>query len=193
MKTHAGFKEWASVCRALGRGRQTVLLRKGGIVEEGGGFKPDRSEFLLLPTYLHQEDGSLKPRDRHFLAESQQETPTSDVFVTDLHAVVIHAEQVRSLEALERIRETHVWSDGVILERYRRWRDDSVWALIVRVWRLPERITIPVLPEYQGCKSWVDFPEPVSIAGAVPVLSDDEFTRRRGELLSSLNAANPDR
>ena len=28
-----GFKEWAIVCEALGRGRQSVILRKGGIAE----------------------------------------------------------------------------------------------------------------------------------------------------------------
>ncbi len=33
-----GFKEWAIVCGALGRGDQTVILRKGGIAEGRAGF-----------------------------------------------------------------------------------------------------------------------------------------------------------
>jgi hypothetical protein len=33
-----GFKEWALVCEALGRGEQTIILRKGGIAEGRGGF-----------------------------------------------------------------------------------------------------------------------------------------------------------
>ena len=28
-----GFKEWAIVCEALGRGEQSIILRKGGIAE----------------------------------------------------------------------------------------------------------------------------------------------------------------
>jgi hypothetical protein len=48
------FKEWAAICRALATGRQDVILRKGGIVEDGGEFRPDHASFLLLPTFLHQ-------------------------------------------------------------------------------------------------------------------------------------------
>ena len=33
------FKEWASVVRALETGQQTVILRKGGIAEEGRGCR----------------------------------------------------------------------------------------------------------------------------------------------------------
>ncbi len=44
------FKEWAAVCAALSAGRQTVILRKGGIAEGPGGFQPEHGEFWLLPT-----------------------------------------------------------------------------------------------------------------------------------------------
>ena len=45
---HAGavrtaFKEWAIVVDALGRGRQSVILRKGGIAEGRGGFRPEHA------------------------------------------------------------------------------------------------------------------------------------------------------
>src|SRR6266516_687303 len=33
-----GFKEWSLVCDVLGGGRQSVILRKGGMAEERGGF-----------------------------------------------------------------------------------------------------------------------------------------------------------
>jgi hypothetical protein len=35
-----GFKDWAIVCEALGRGRQSIILRKGGI---GEGRRPIQS------------------------------------------------------------------------------------------------------------------------------------------------------
>ena len=31
-----GFKEWALVCQALGTGRQSIILRKGGIATTWG-------------------------------------------------------------------------------------------------------------------------------------------------------------
>ncbi|MFL6569175.1 MAG: DUF1802 family protein, partial [Chthoniobacterales bacterium] len=33
-----GFKEWALVCEALGRGEQRIIIRKGGIAEGRDGF-----------------------------------------------------------------------------------------------------------------------------------------------------------
>src|SRR4051812_17983666 len=56
-----GLKEWATVCAALEGGRQIILLRKGGISEAIGGFELEHREFLLFPTYLHQNLAMLKP------------------------------------------------------------------------------------------------------------------------------------
>src|SRR3982750_2876088 len=50
-----GFKEWALVCEALGRGEQSVLLRKGGIAEGRGGFGFRHDEFFLFPTFFHEQ------------------------------------------------------------------------------------------------------------------------------------------
>src|SRR5258708_6249199 len=54
-------KEWATVCAAFETGRQMLLLRKGGIYESGGAFELENREFLLFPTYLHQNLNMLKP------------------------------------------------------------------------------------------------------------------------------------
>ena len=56
------FKEWAAVCRALADGTQTVILRKGGIAEAGGEFRPEHARFWLYPTHFHeQQRAGLKP------------------------------------------------------------------------------------------------------------------------------------
>src|SRR6476620_1352576 len=49
-----GFKEWALVCAALGAGRQTVIIRKGGIAEGRDGFAFRHREFFLFPTFFHE-------------------------------------------------------------------------------------------------------------------------------------------
>ena len=50
-----GFKEWALVCEALGRGEQTILLRKGGLAEGREGFGFRHEEFFLFPTFFHEQ------------------------------------------------------------------------------------------------------------------------------------------
>ncbi len=55
-----GFKEWALVCEALGRGEQTVILRKGGIAEGREGFSFKHREFFLFPTFFHEQVGKVR-------------------------------------------------------------------------------------------------------------------------------------
>src|SRR5437773_11511491 len=50
-----GFKEWSLVCDALGGGCQSVILRKGGMAEERGGFSFRHREFFLFPTFFHEQ------------------------------------------------------------------------------------------------------------------------------------------
>ena len=49
------FKEWAVICEALGSGRQSIILRKGGIHEGRGGFEFSHQEFALFPTRFHEQ------------------------------------------------------------------------------------------------------------------------------------------
>jgi len=44
-------KEWATVVKALENGDQTIILRKGGILETSSGFKIESKKFFLFPTY----------------------------------------------------------------------------------------------------------------------------------------------
>src|SRR4029077_13319887 len=51
-----GFKEWSLVCDAMGAGRQSIILRKGGIAEGRGGFQWQADGFFLFPTHFHEQD-----------------------------------------------------------------------------------------------------------------------------------------
>src|SRR5262245_56106998 len=55
------FKEWAAVCEALAAGRQTIILRKGGIHEGREGFRVEHDRFWLYPTRFHQAADALTP------------------------------------------------------------------------------------------------------------------------------------
>lgn len=183
MKT--AFKEWAVVCQALGGGRQSLILRKGGIVEEGGEFRPDHPEFLLFPTFSHQSPDSVIPDAESLLRAVAGEEPEAGEVVLRHYAVVADALRIGSLAAVLRLRGQHIWSDEVVEERFHRWRD-SIFALVVRVYRLPRLVRLPLEEDYTGCKSWVELTHDVSVEGSSPVLTDDEFSRSQNAIRAAL-------
>ncbi|HZE13114.1 MAG TPA: DUF1802 family protein, partial [Chthoniobacterales bacterium] len=68
-----GFKEWALVGDALGRGEQTILLRKGGIAEGRKGFGFKHAEFFLFPTFFHEQLVKVRTPESQLPAESAGE------------------------------------------------------------------------------------------------------------------------
>ena len=56
-----GFKEWQAVCDALGRGEQSLILRKGGIADASGRFRFEHDGFFLFPTLYHEQAAKLRP------------------------------------------------------------------------------------------------------------------------------------
>lgn len=179
------FKEWAVVCRALARGQQLLILRKGGIVEEGGEFKPDRPEFLLFPTYSHQSPDSVVTLARPWLLELEDEQPEAGTVALRHYAEVTEVLRVHSLPSVLRLAGCHIWSQEVVEERFHRWRD-AIYALTVRVFELPQPAVLELREEYTGCKSWVELAEDVCTAGSRPVLCDAEFTRQAAAVRAAL-------
>src|SRR5438309_9815383 len=107
-----GFKEWALVCEALGSGRQTIILRKGGIAEGRQGFRFKHAEFFLFPTVFHEQVQSLR------IAESTtlQEQPAS--VTIQAWAKVEFTVWVDDLAHLELLRELHILTDQVLRQRF---------------------------------------------------------------------------
>src|ERR1700722_8531099 len=104
---NVALKEWASVVRALETGRQIILLRKGGILEQGEKrqFQMDQKEFLLFPTYLHQSRGELKPEIEFEPASSEP----GDVLITAA-GIVSDIIQVESRKQIDRLDDEHIWT-----------------------------------------------------------------------------------
>ncbi len=61
MKLTQALKEWAVAVEALESAKTIMLLRKGGIREQGGRFTVAQDQVLLYPTYEHQQPHLLKP------------------------------------------------------------------------------------------------------------------------------------
>jgi hypothetical protein len=162
----AAFKEWAAICRALATGRQDVILRKGGIVEPGGEFRVEQTDFLLMPTFVHQSPESLVPGARDLLVDIDADRPPEGTVVLRHRAQVLDARRVLRLEDLSAYRDRHVWSDAVVAERFHRWKDE-LHVLEVDVSPLPSPLTLPWHEFYGGCRSWVELQDDVSAATGV--------------------------
>ncbi len=72
-------KEWSAAVHAMLDGRQTVLLRKGGIHEKR--FALEASEFLFFPTVAHGHADRVRPEHRDVLADAAADSTEDDVLV----------------------------------------------------------------------------------------------------------------
>lgn len=170
------FKEWAVVCRALATGAQILILRKGGIAEGPRGFEVTDRQFFLYPTYLHQSPTSVVPGWREELERLVDPSPGQ--IQIGHYAIVQSWLRIRSLDKLKALRSHHIWADAVVEERFNRWQDEGVSALMVRVYALRETTVLPELETYAGCKSWISLAEQVPLDGVVPVLDDGDFQKK---------------
>jgi hypothetical protein len=171
-----GLKEWDTVCRAIAAGRQTVLLRKGGIYESAGEFEVEHPQFLFFPTFLHQTLTQLKP-EFHEGFEPHSAEPSKITLalagqVTDVH-------QLKCREQMDELDDQHIWANALLDMRFTYRPENPLYLLVVRAYRLPAPLTVENTPAYAGCKSWVPLEKPISTAGAKPVLNDTDFQTKR--------------
>lgn len=167
-------KEWAVICQALADGRQTILLRKGGIAEPSGAFRVEFDRFWLFPTFVHQQDQGVIDAYRPLLDAVQRDGAPGEQVRLSHFVTVERVWQVDRLERALALRDLHGWTDATVEARF-HYRTPGLYVLAVRTHRAAGEAFLPMTEHYGGCKSWVDLDEPLSIEGATPVLSDDQF------------------
>jgi hypothetical protein len=177
--SQTALKEWAVIVDALGTGEQFVLLRKGGILDVGGEFSMEASEFLLWPTYLHQDTDWLAEPFHDRLAPCLADRPAGpDRYRLSLYASTAAILQVPSRAHLDRLAGEHLWSDGYLDLRWNYRPEIPLHLLILRVCKLPEATLVHETSEQRGCRSWVELDEAVAVDRAAPVVDDASFNRR---------------
>ncbi len=185
-KCHMALKEWAITCEAIGRGDQILLLRKGGIHEDGKDFRVIHREFLLYPTYEHQKADLLRPEHQPSLADLLERS-RDDKQITFTHFA--RAEEVLELEDQGKVDDLaphYIWTTDYAQSRL-RWKPMlPLSVMLLRVYRLEAPVTVPWIPEYGGCTSWVEVLADVPLGRLEPVLSDSEFQRQVDEIKGSL-------
>jgi hypothetical protein len=171
----AALKEWAVTCEALARGRQVLVLRKGGIGEKR--FQIPHRAFFLFPTHLHQRPELVSPEWREALAGPLSRREEPERLALPAYARVHSAHAVTDPAAVEALDPLHVLALDYAEERLRWRRTQPLWAVVLRV-LVPERPpVIDVLPEHGGCVSWVTLPPHVRLGRHRPALGDEHFSR----------------
>ncbi len=180
------FKEWAIVVDALGRGEQIIILRKGGIAEGRGGFKVEHPEFLFFPTLFHQQRESVLPKAQQRFDEIAPTLPSPETLRLEYFAKVVDWRQLDSLPLAESLAGQHIWRDEVIRERFDWGKNKNIFAIALRIFRLPNRIELPMVPSYGGCKSWIEVEQEIATEDASPILSDEVFEQKLNQFRKSI-------
>jgi hypothetical protein len=183
------FKEWAGVCDALADGRQSVILRKGGIREDPGpgAFVPDHDEFWLYPTRVHQAQQGLRPAG---MPQAPTGTVSTAVVPIGLLARIELIGRVRDESVLPALEDFHILTADTVRSRF-HYRTHGLWVLAARIWRRQPVIEIAATPEHAGCKTWVILDEPLPCQGLSAAVEEDEWSLRLARLRSILGDCHP--
>lgn len=179
--TFHALKEWAITVNALEAGKTIMLLRKGGIHERNGRFQVVHDEILLYPTYEHQQPFLLKPEYANLVypVTSGWHPETirigSWAKITDIFPVCDES-------IVNALLPFHIWNEHFISDRLKWKARQPLYILLLRTYNLPQVREIPYLPEYGGCKSWIDLDETINIQDAKPALSDSTYYQLVAEI-----------
>lgn len=149
------FKEWASVVRALERGVQTIILRKGGIAEEGAGFAVEYARFWLFPTYFHQQRDGLRPEHKGLFEEAMRGCPSEGRLSLTSWAEVVESHPIEREEELGTFDGRHIYERQVLLDRLAGRYGKTLHVLEVKIHLVEPPLDLPMLDVYGGCRSWV--------------------------------------
>ena len=150
-------------------GRQTVLLRKGGIHEKR--FALTASRFLFFPTVAHSHAERVRAEHRDLLDAAAADS-TDDEVTLRAGAKVVAAVEVSRPERIDELEPLHIWTaESVRADRLDFRPKHRLTVLVVQACPLRQSIRLERTPDYAGCKSWV--PLPVDPDWAPPVHSGE--------------------
>lgn len=173
------FKEWQIIVDALRAGRQTLLLRKGGIAEGPDGFTPHNRRFWLFPTRFHaqHEKTTLAPAPA-----APEGEPALQAW-----AELTAARFVSDWSRIRTLAPHHAWTEAAVREKFDWDTPPGLHVLIVRIHQLTTPIAFTPTPAMAGCKSWIDLPWAIDDHPSSPVLDDAAFKARCAAIHAQLD------
>lgn len=167
-----GFKEWSLVCDALGRGEQSIILRKGGIAEGREGFSFRHGEFFLFPTFFHEEVAKAR-------IASANLSGACDTIAIRWYAKVECALRIESLRIAEALAPLHILRPEVVRERF-GYKGEGLHVAFLRVFEISPSWILQNEKRFAGCRSWVDLPSPPEVK-LKPVIDEATHEKLRAQ------------
>jgi hypothetical protein len=180
-------KEWAVSVKALAEGKQIIVMRKGGIVEETRDFQLVAPSFYLMPAYEHQKQHLLKEAAWPDLdATLAGWTAGIEELTIEAYAEAVEDIEITDQTTLDKLREFHIWTDEFAEERLRWKKTKPLHVLVLRVYRLKEPVKLSMLPAYNGCKSWVQLEKVEAAPEMTPVIEEETFQQQWAAIRQAL-------
>lgn len=184
-------KEWAVAVKALSKGEQILILRKGGIHRADKEFRVVHPEFLLYPTYEHQRRDLVRASSHPDLEQSLVEDENPNQVKFRYWCQVTDKFEVSGQDALDNIAPYHIWTTDYANKRL-SWRPKQpLTVALLRLYSIESHQSLRVLDEYGGCKSWVELEQDVQLGGMTPVLSDEAYDAQAGAIRQALDSKAP--
>ena len=139
-----GFKELASVCQAIGAGKQALLLRKAGLRESTAESGFQANSFHLLPTHYHEK----------------KKSATSAGFNVTVRLEVIRSGDLRDWSVIEKLTPLTAYDPKTLREHFDSRDERLLHFALVRAFRLQPVWHLPTTPALSGCRSWFALPDP---------------------------------
>jgi hypothetical protein len=165
-------------------GRMTVLFRKGGIDEKG--FWVEADEFLLFPTYFHQNREKVRPEFRAGFDAALKSAPPEGVLRVPALCRVVEAIPVARNSGVCELEDLHPYTREQIDLRLEFRPRKPLVLLAVETLPLRAPVDTPVLERYAGCSSWVPLEIGAYDAGT-PVLPREEVERTAARVRAAVS------
>ena len=150
------FKEWDIVCKALEEGRQSLILRKGGIHEGREGFSFAHDEFVLFPTRFHAQGDYVKIPG----VEAKPEWELGDKVVIESKVMVKRAVTMTDWNEVALFDDQHIWTEETIRDRFfwegKGMASGSIHVAYVEIEKLKDPLRFAYAKSHWGCRSLVE-------------------------------------
>jgi hypothetical protein len=142
-------KEWSKTEKAIERGEQVLLFRKGGINDSKGSFQIKENQFVIFPTSFHSSEND---------DDKVPDMKKGDAVPFSIVCRVTRAWQTSDKSVIKSLDRFHALREDEIISRVNYKPNEPYSILEVRAYVLPkDEFVLPAdVEKYGGCKSWIE-------------------------------------
>ena len=178
--TNQALKEWKIAIQALEQGQTILLLRKGGIREQGGKFNVAQDKILLYPTFEHQQPTLLKPEYANQVQLVSSGWHPQTVKISSFAEItdILSWNNSQDQSLINALMPFHIWNEIFVRDRLQFKPQQPLYILLLRTYKLPKVYEIPYDSSYGGCRSWIELQENIPLDNMIPVLTQENYDQQ---------------